>query len=676
MPQRYPRNTVRVLSFIILALACFLPYWNSLGNDFVYDDHYVVESNAVVRSLSVVDIFTSPFWQGFASETGGTYYRPLTVLTYALDYAVSGATARQFHKTNLLLHTLSTLLVFLLTGRLIRSNRAALLAAVLFAVHPVHTEAVSNVAGRSDILVGLFFVLTLLVFLSRNHSLRPLYGIPLMLAICSKEIGVAIPAILIACDVVWPRSHRQTPAGKRWGARVAEHAPSLVVVISFMLLRWNAIGSLATVVPSPLDNPLVEHGFLASCFTLPAILSHYVRLLVFPISLSVDYGYNQIPVATGPGLGFLALLGIAGAAFTFRSKLKSISPTVVAGTLILGLPLLLTANPFMATGSILSERYLYLPSIGFVLIIAAVAHRYRPSALDYSRQKLGWILIGLVAVTGGLRTADRNLDWKNDEALFASAVRETPNSVRANLNYAEVLSGRGDYVSASRHYLRVLQLKSDYPIVNLKLARTLQRSGQPNKALHYYRTTTQLSPGLAEAWRGLGSLSLNLGDDKAAEEAYRSALRLTPRNASLHNQLGVIYQKRGDNVKAVAAYERAIEGDYRHPGVFCNLGVIYQKSGNIDQARRAFNAALEIAPEMALVHLHIGSLEQESGNAEQAILHYEKFLAKWKPQVAGVTRDPGIANQVRQNLTYLRLTSRASQSLSAVPRPLARDSGG
>ena len=147
MPQRPPRHTVRVLSFIILALACFLPYWNSLGNDFVYDDHYVVESNAVVRYLSVVDIFTSPFWQGFASERGGAYYRPLTVLTYALDYAISGVTARQFHTTNLLLHTLATLLVFLLAGRLIRSNRAALLAAVLFAVHPVHTEAVSNDAG-------------------------------------------------------------------------------------------------------------------------------------------------------------------------------------------------------------------------------------------------------------------------------------------------------------------------------------------------------------------------------------------------------------------------------------------------------------------------------------------------------------------------------------------------
>ena len=477
-----------------------------------------------------------------------------------------------------------------------------------------------------------------------------------MLAICSKEIGIAIPAILIACDVVWPRPHQQTSAGKRWAFRIVEHAPSLVVVTTFMLLRWNAIGSLATVMPSPLDNPLVEHGFLVSLFTLPVILGHYVRLLVFPISLSVDYGFNQIPVATSPGMGFLILLGVTGVAFNFRSKLKSVSPTVVAGALILGLPLLLIANPFMATGSILSERYLYLPSIGLVLIVAAIAHRYRPAALDGSRQNLGWILLGLVAVTGGVRTADRNLDWKNDETLFASAVRETPNSVRANLNYAEVLSGRGDYVSASRHYLRVLQLKSDYPIVNLKLARALQRSGQPNKALHYYRTTTQLSPGLAEAWRGLGSLSLNLGDDKVAEEAYRSALKLTPKNASLHNQLGVIYRKRGDNVRAVAAYERAIEGDYRHPGVFCNLGVIYQKSGNVDQGRRAFDAALEIAPEMPLVHLHIGSLEQESGNPEQAILHYEKFLAKWK-QTPGITRDVRIANQVRQNLTYLRQTS-------------------
>jgi hypothetical protein len=164
MSPKTARPLLRIFSPISLIAACFLAYWNTLGAGFTYDAHFIVESNLLIRSLSVIDIFSAPFWQGFVTEGGGTYYRPFTILTYAMDFALSGLDPYAFHLTNLLLHTGTTLLVLQLGRRLIRSERAALFGAILFAVHPVHTEAVSSVAGRSDILVGLFFVSTLLVF--------------------------------------------------------------------------------------------------------------------------------------------------------------------------------------------------------------------------------------------------------------------------------------------------------------------------------------------------------------------------------------------------------------------------------------------------------------------------------------------------------------------------------
>lgn len=649
MTRQTAGSIVRKASPALVLIACLLPYWNALDNGFTYDDHYVVAGNDLVRSLDVVRIFGSPFWEGFTTAGAGTYYRPLTILTYAIDHALAGLRPGFFHLTNLILHAAASMLVLLLTRRLVRSDRAALAAGLIFAVHPVHTEAVSSIAGRSDILVTLFGTAALLCHLSRRALLRAAVAPLVLLALCSKEIALVVPGLLVVCDLVWPGSAGQSRSERirRLGSR---HAGSAAAVVAFLALRWVAVGS-GSVPPSPLDNPLVDHGAAAALFTLPAILAHYARLLVYPVSLSVDYGFNQIPVATSPGPGFVLVLAAVGLAVAYVRRGGRVSPTGTVAGAILMFPILAAANPVMVSGSMLSERYLYLPSVGFVLLLAASAHRFRPAwADDRSRRIVASVLVAAAVLAGGLRVVDRNRDWQDDRHLFAAAVDVTPNSVRARLNYAEILASSGDHASAVPHYAHVLGIKPDYPIVNLKMARALQGAGQPEAAVTYYETTTRLSPGLAEAWTGLGSLAIRLGRDQDAERAIRAAIALTPGNAFLYIQLGVIYQRRGEPTKAIEAYERALAGDYRHPGVYCNLGVIYRSAGDLDAARAMFDTALDLAPDMPLPHYHMGGIETDAGNRPEAIAHFERFLETWD-------RDEGVADRVRQNLRRLRSSS-------------------
>ena len=163
--------------------------------------------------------------------------------------------------------------------------------------------------------------------------------------------------------------------------------------------------------PSPMDNPLIEHGLWAALCTLPTILGHYGRLLIYPASLSIDYGFNQIPVTAEVGPGFLVCTAVIAILVLRWRDVRRLSPTGVLSLAIMALPLLMAANPFVIVGSILSERYLYLPSAGLALLLSFAAHRYRPAMVDsHTRLRLGWGLIAIVVAAGGLRIADRNED--------------------------------------------------------------------------------------------------------------------------------------------------------------------------------------------------------------------------------------------------------------------------
>ncbi len=631
---------------LLVVLAAGLVYLNSLSNGFVYDDHFVVVQNDLVHRVDLPRIFGNEYWSGFSQDGGGTYYRPLTTLSFALDYAAWGEDPFGFHLTNLILHAISTFLLYLVCIRLIRNRPAALFAALLFAVHPVHTEAVSNISGRSDLLFGVFGLTALLLYI--RNSARFGTAAVVFLALCAKESALVLPALFLFCDLIWKPNAAPNLRAYLWKRFCAHHVWTLASVAAFIVLRVIAVGNLRPVTPSPLDNPLVGADLAARLFTLPALVLHNLRLLTFPARLSADYSFNQIPVFTSPfhlqfvlGSLVLFLAGLAVVRCWGRSRIG------IFGVGLVWLPLALNLNPVLPAGSILAERYLYLPSAGFCLLVGLAALRLRSDWLARpARRQVCLALALLLLAAGAYRTIVRNRDWRNDEALFRSAVAACPNSIRAHLNLALLLHKKGSFSEAVSEYRQILSIQGAFPAVHYDLAEAYRHLGQQGKALYHYRQAVRFKPDFVEAWTALGNLCLNLGKVADAERAFKTALDLSPKLAGLYNQLGVIYQSRGDLTSARDAYEKAISGNYHHPGVFCNLGVVYAQQGRLELARKAYHLALKLQPDLAIAHFHLANLYRNEGNAAPAIEHYRAFLQYRKD-------DPRYIDQARKHIRSL-----------------------
>ncbi len=640
--------TSHVLPGLIAVFVAGFVYINSLGNGFVYDDHFVLLQNEAVKQVDLFGIFGAEYWKGFAQDGSGTYYRPLTVLSLALDYAVWADNPFGYHLTNVFLHGLTTLLVFLLCRRLLRRAVPALFAALLFAVHPVHTEAVAHISGRSDLLFSVFGLTALLLFVQKGWVSRFGTALAVLFSLCAKETALVLPGLLLFCDLIWRPAASRGMISFLWRRMRSHHVWVLTSLGLFLILRMVAVGNLRPVPPSPMDNPLVGEDLAVRVMTLPVIALHYARLLTVPGTLSVDYGFNQISVITTPlhgsfllAAGLFVLVGFVIVRGWRRCRIG------MFGAALLVFPLAVSLNPLFPSGSILSERYLYFPSAGFCLVLGLAALRLRPSWMGTPMgRKIAVSLAVLLLAAGTWRTLLRNRDWLDDETLFRSAVAESPRSVRAHLNLASVFENRGDWLLAVFEYHSILSIKADYPIVHYRLADAYWRLQEPQKALSYYLKAVRLKPTFVEAWTALGEAYMGVGKPEEAEEAFKTALSLSPNLAQLHNTLGVIYQRRGDLRGAHAAYERAISGNYRHPGVFCNLGAVYAQEGRNAEARKAFETALRLKPDLAIAHYHIANLLRSEGDAALAIQHYQAFLKYWDS-------DPSTRDRVEQTIRSL-----------------------
>ena len=641
----------RALGSVLLVFAVVLVFYNSLQNEFVYDDHFVVVQNAKVKTIDPLDLLTTEYWSGFKQEGLGTYYRPLTILTFALDYAIWGPNPLGFHITNLLIHTAATVLFFLFLTRLSVPRPAAFVAALLFAIHPVHTEAVANISGRSDLLLAVFALLLLLFHSAGGRRCVLGSACSLFLALLCKESALVLPAVLIFYDVIFLRQKSQSLTFFLKARVRFYHLWLWASVGIYMILRTIAVGNLLPVSPSPLDNPLVDASFFHRLLTLPVLVLHYARLLVFPVTLSVDYSFNQIPVvsslwdgAFALGLCVTLLLGWA----IRRSWQKSPLGTFAVGLILI--PLSLNLNTLLPSGTLLAERYLYLPSVGFCLMFGLAYFFFLERVRKPGHLALVIGAATLLLSASGVRTFLRNQDWKTDETLFKSATIATPNSVRGHLNVAFLLRKKGDMQGALRHYHRILAIKPDYPIVNYNLAETYKGLRDQEAALFYYEQAARHKPGFVEAWTSLGKMYLDMGKELEAESAFIVALNLSPDLAFVHNQIGVIKQRKGDHTAARESYQKAIDGNYRSPGVFCNLGVAYANEGKRDEARQAYLQALSLRPDLAIAHYHLGNLYREQGNKVSALDHYRAFLRYWKS-------DPRYLDIVKQSILALDLST-------------------
>ena len=531
----------------LLLAVVTLVYANSLWNQFTWDDELYITTNPQVTQFS---------WRALLAPNRVTnVFRPFTFVTFAFNWALGGAHPFAFHLVNLSLHAAVTLLLYFLLCALLEEvahgKTIALVAATLFAVHPIHTEAVTSIVGRPELLAAGFLLAAWILHL-RDRQIPAL--LCFSLALLSKESAAAFLPLVVVGD--YARGKWKPPL--RYASIAGLTALYLGVLWKVQGGRFGQPGIAL------LDNPLGSLSAKWRILNALRVAWKYLALQLYPAVLSCDYSFKQIPMYKDWRHTLPAALGAAVvlAAWLWAVKHRK-SEWVLAGGIYLA-AFATTANILIPTGTILGERLAYLPSAGFCLLLAIAwtwAFNVRPQSRE---QTMVVALLVLVVAALGARTVIRNRDWKDNPTLFAAAVRASPNSAKAHLNLA----------SAYRNEQRL------------------------DLAQGEFETVLRIYPNHPDALASYGLVEFQLGNYTDAERMMKQALytskRDNPNYDSMAVNLAALWMQTGDNFDAVDLLNREIAESPGYARAWANRAVIRYRLNEPSAARSDAETALRL----------------------------------------------------------------------------------
>ena len=574
-------------AFVIFLVAS-LVYLNSLGGAFVSDDRALILDHPYTKELRYLPaVFTAGHYEGH----GG--YRPLTTLSFALNFQLGGTDPRGYHALNILLHAAISVLVYLVVIRLFRSENAALVTALIFAVHPIHTEAVAWISGRAELLAALFSLACWHSYLRGRLIAAALFFVA---GILSKENALVLPVVMAASDLYLSRRDQRA----LW-PRLKGYAAFAGVIVFYFAFRWalytHALIRDANKIAFH-DNPLAVASVSDRILTALKILGDYFLLLIWPRRLTADYSFNATRVVqslTDPGLIFAVfsigvLIAVAWVSYSRRGHLW----LPIAVSFITIAP---TANLLIPIGTIKAERLLYLPSVGFCaavgLVCAAVYELLERRPVRLAAQALVASALILLSV----RTLKRNADWRNELTLWLANARTAPQCFRTQLLLGSEYLRAGavqDAITANRRALEI-DPSSQEALGNLGVS--LVQTGRLTEAIELFRKGTEAHPQHAASYLNLGLAYAARGDLPQATANFRRAIELNPVNAAGYLNLGLALSQLGNKEEALENYQRATEVKPDYAEAWNAMGAMLLRLERKEEARGALTRAISLRPD-------------------------------------------------------------------------------
>lgn len=596
-PPFYQR---RWLIAVFLAVIAMGVYANSVPNGFALDDDYIIGGSNTVHVLTnLPSTLISQYW-AFGARSDALY-RPLTIASYVIGWNVWHGNPHGFHVVNILLHGLVTVFVFLLLLRLGAPLVAAFGGGLLFAVHPVHTEAVANVVGRAELLAALFFLGATLEYLdSRLPSWRRalVVGVAFLLALGSKEIAATLPGVLLMLEFARPDRK-----GMPWRDRLRREWPValsvFVAFVGFVVLRHHVLGVFLGSDTAPY---LAVLPTWQRVLTAVRLFPEYVRLAVFPRDLIAEYGPAVIMPARGLSLmvgvgAFLAVMAVIVVIVSWkRQRLFSI------GVLWFALAIVPVSNLLVAVGVMMAERTLYLPSVGWSIIVAGVVVEVARQATPV--RKRAFATVGLLAaLAAGWWTWQRNPVWKSTDTLLTDLARHHPESFRAEWYVAMRFRAIGDADKSLEYYRRaVTWVGPHYPLL-FSYATALAKFHHYDQAIPLVQRLIHRAPQWADAQALLGGIYAMRNQWQKAHDAMEAAIKVIPEDARLYSLLAVADAHLGQWRPALKARLTNLRyaGDTADSGDWIQLAFIRGRLGDIRNAHEALKRARELATDSASV---------------------------------------------------------------------------
>lgn len=589
---------------MVLIAACgFAVYSNSLKGQFLWDDEHLVKYNPYIKDWSYLPkILVSSIRTG--AEEVSNFYRPVQVFTYLLDYSLWKLNVIGYHLTNVLLHILVALTIYWLIQILFRDRNLSLLTGLFFVVHPIHTEAVSYIAGRADSLVALFIILCLIFYIRNLHenklTLTILMGLSYVLALLSRENGLILPFLLLLYHFAFKK-----PVHKKRFALIAG------IAVGYLMWRWTL---LRDVVPGEsYDTTLLQRlpGFFVSIIS-------YIRLLIAPFNLHMAYGGILFGFAYPRAIcGILLSVLILVLAYKKREQNRLAFFSVYWFFIVL-LPFsnIYPLNAYMA------EHWLYLPSIGFFLILAKVL-------ISLSRNKKSMFYATTIAfsllIFYSCLTLRQNRYWRDPIDFYKQMLRHAPYSSKLYNNLAKAYREIGEKDKVIELLQKAIEIEPENAVAHNNLGNAYKDTGDYKKAVYSYEKAIEVAPDYATPYHNLALMRADIEkNDEAALELLNKAIEINPYYVDAYHKIGLIYINQGKKDEALTFVNKALRIDPDRAEIYETLGYIYIQSGKKDNAIAMYRKAIEVNPNYAKVYHDLSIIYLSDKQYRLAIEHCDR----------------------------------------------------
>jgi protein O-mannosyl-transferase len=609
-------DQVLIAVLILLAVLC---YGNSLFNAFVYDDEQQILQNPYVKSWHYLpQIFTTTVWS-FVGAAGTTnYYRPLMTFTFLVLWQAFKDIPFGFHLFNVTLNAAVVVLVFAAGRRLFRDRRVAWVAAALFAVHPVHTEVVDWIASVPELEVTFFVLLTFWCFTQLDKSsvkFQIATVASFALAVLCKE-----PALMFApLAIVFEHFVRPVNASTTLVAKMKKYAPLCVVAAAYLLLRVALFGKLAPV----LQHPKIT--WPQTIYSAFALVAGYTKYLFWPAPLSAFHAFHS---SVSPWeLPVLAGIAIFVAAVALILYLRKRAPAAAFCILWMGITIAPVLNARWMASNVFTERYLYLPSVGFCWLVAW----YGLKLWDRSAANARWprrilaaaaIVIALMSVLSIVR---RNTIWRDDMTLYTRTLQTDPDAAVIRSNRASLYFDALQYDKALPEWQLALAQKPDNVVTMNALGLLYTRLHRNDEAEAMFQQAIAAKPLWGDSHFSRALLLQKTGHLPEALVEFKTGVTLSPLSAPAHRWYGEALLENNQRDEAIAQFQQAVELDPTLEAMH-DLSELYILQGQNADAEPVIRRIISQFPYDSSAHLMLGNLLEQAGKRDQAANEFRAVL--------------------------------------------------
>ena len=579
------------IAILIIVCLSLLNYLNSLSNKFVYDDEFVIVNNYFIKTW---DNFSHLFNKDYFRYAEELSYRPVVTLSYFIDYSIWGLNPFGFHLTNLLLHTLNSVLIFFLFTYFLNNRTVSFVAALLFVCHPILSETVNAISYREDLLAATFFIAAFILYiktskrddlvLKQNSNTKTclLYSASLicsLFAVFSKEMAIILPALIFLYDFVLTK-------GKDLLHKLIHYYIGYILItIFYLIIRFVILYN-----PVEAQTSYPSNSVLINAMTMTKVIASYIGLFFLPLSLCADY---VMPHASFLDISFILSLLLVCSAILIAYKSYTHSKIVFFSIVWFSVSLLPVLN-IVPIENIIAERYLYLPILGLCMSYGRFL-QIHTKVKNYQKYAIIILLI-LILLPLSLKTIKRNKIWMEQSVLWMDTVRTSPNSFKAHNNLGNFYRDAGRLDESIIEFKRALSLYDDYINAHNNLGVTYRKKGMLKEALTEYQKALKLNPNYPYAHNNLGVLYAKLNYLDLSIVEFQKAITIMPYYFDAHNNLGATYLRKGLYEKAIAEFLETIKYNNRHADAYYNLSAAYLSSNQLDKALNAIKIVLSIDP--------------------------------------------------------------------------------